>query len=143
MKKIKPLVFVLSMLLCLIAAGCSGESASSVIGDAIPENITRVEASGYCNGELEAWELTQAEIEELNTWIARLSLKRRTYAEDKTPNRVYNGGVGYTFDINGGELSFTWSYIDKAYIFYDGEWYEITNSSTPPLGLPGPGKPGK
>ncbi len=143
MKKKKAIAFALSVLLCLTAAGCSGESASLLFGEAIPESITRVEASGYRNGELEPWELTQAEIEELNTWISQLSLKHRVYDEDKTPNKVYSGGVGYTFDINGGELSFTWSYIDKAYIYYDGEWYEITNASTPPLGLAGPGKPGK
>ena len=92
---------------------------------------------------MEPWELTQAEIEELITWVSQLSLKHRTYAEGKTPNRVYNGGVGYSFNINDGELTFDWASIDKAYILYDGKWYEITNTLTPPLDLPGPGKPGK
>lgn len=143
MKKFNLVASVLLILLCLIITGCSGENTSSVITEAIPENITRIEASGYRNGELEPWELTQAEIEELGTWISQLSLKHRTYAEGKAPNEVWNGGVSYTFNINDGELSFTWSYIDKAYIWYDGEWYEITNTSTPPLDLAGPGTPGK
>lgn len=143
MKKSGFIMFALSVLLCLTITGCSNESASSVISEAIPENITRIEVSGYRNGELEPWELTQAEIEELNTWIPQLSLKHRTYAEGESPNKVYNGGIGYTFNINDGEMSLTWSYIDKAYILYDDEWYEITNTSTPPLDLAGPGKPGK
>ena len=60
-----------------------------MITEAIPENITHIEASGSRNGGyLEPWELTQAEIEELNTWVPQLSLKHRTYAEGETPNCV-------------------------------------------------------
>lgn len=141
MKKFSPAALVLSILLCLIVTGRSGKNASSVISEAIPENITSIEASGfYSGGELAPWELTQAEIEELNTWITQLSLKHRTYAEGEAPNEAYNGGVCYRFHINDGELSFTWSYIDKAYIQHDGEWYEITNTTTPPLDLAGPDK---
>lgn len=79
----------------------------------------------------------------MNTWVSQLSLKHRTYAEGETPNRVYNGGIRYSFNINDGELLFDWLSIDKAYIVYDGEWYEITNTSTPLLDLPGSGKPGR
>ena len=143
MKKFSPVAFVLSMLLCLIVAGCSTGNTSSMINDALPEGITRIEVSGDYNGELEPWELTQAETEELRTWIPQLSLTHRTYTEGEAPNEVYNGGICYTFDINDGEMSFTWIYIDKPYIYYDGEWYEITNTKTQPLGLSGPGKPGK
>ena len=53
---------------------------------------------------------------------------------------MYAGGVCYSFNINGGDMSFTWIYIYKAYIQYNGEWYEITNTTTPPLDLSGPGK---
>ena len=142
MKKFSFVVLVLSVLLCFTITGCSKkESASSVL--AIPENITSIEASGYYNGELEPWELTQAQIDELGAWITQLSLKHRTYAEGETPNKVWNGGVFYGFNINDGEISFAWVHSDKVYILYDSEWYEITNISTPPLGLAGPGKPGK
>ena len=103
MKKSHLAALVSSMLSCLIITGCSTENASSVIGEAIPENITRIEASGFYYGELEPWELTQAEIEGLDTWIAQLSLKHRTYAEGEAPNEVYAGGVCYRFDINDGE----------------------------------------
>lgn len=139
MRKFKFMVSLLLILLCLIGAGCSDKNTSSVLSDAIPENITRIEASGYYNGELSPWELTQIEIEELNTWISQLSLKHRTYGERESPNWIYNGGISCNFNINDGELSFNWVYIDKAYIFYDEEWYEITNTSTPPLNLAGPG----
>ena len=143
MKRFGYIIFALSALMCIVLTGCAKANEVLMITEAIPEIITRIEASGSYNGELEPWDLTQAEIEELNTWIPQLSLKHRTYAEGETPNRVYNGGICYTIDINDGEMRFTWIYIDKPYIQYDGEWYEITNTKTPPLDLAGPGKPGK
>ncbi len=142
MKRVGSIILALSTLMCSALTGCSMSNDVSAITEAIPESITRIEASGSLNGGyLEPWELTQAEIDELRTWIPRLSLKHRTYAEGETPNRVYNGGICYSFNINDGELSFTWIYIDTAYIMYDGEWYEITNTLTAPLDLAGPGKP--
>ena len=141
MKKYGLLLTVLSVVLSLTITGCSKEDAASVLGDAIPEKITSVEVSGFYNGgELNPWELTQEEIEELNSWLPGLSLKHRTYAKGEAPNEVWNGGTSYRFNINDGELSFAWVYIDKAYIQYDGKWYEITNTSAPPLDLAGPGK---
>ena len=143
MKRFGFIILALLALSSIVLIGYSKSNEVSVITEAIPESITRIEASGFYSGELEPWELTEAEIEELNTWVPQLSLKHRTYAEGETPNRVYNGGICYTFAINDGEMSFSWIYIDKPYIQYDGEWYEITNTKTPPLDLAGPGKPGK
>ena len=138
MKRFCFIVIVLSTLLCTALAGCSKSNDISVISDAIPETITSIEVSGFHGGsELQPWELTQEEIEELNVWLPELSLEHRTYAKGEAPNEVWNGGTSYRFNVNDGELSFNWVYIDKAYIQYDGEWYEITNTSAPPLGLAG------
>ncbi len=135
MKKFSSILLALSILLCFTITGCSNESASSVIDEVLPESITSIKMSGYHGSELEPRELTQTEINELRTWISQLSLEHRTYAEGETPNRVWNGGTSYGFNVNDGELSFDWVYIDKAYILYDDEWYEITNTSNPPLNL--------
>lgn len=137
MKKNRFCVFALFVLLCLIVIICVGRRGSSfMISEMIPENITRIEVSGSQNGgELEPWELDQEEIEELTEWLSELSLKHRTYAEGKSPNIIWNGGASYEFNINDGELSFAWLYIDKAYIYYDDEWYVIVNKSEAPLNL--------
>lgn len=138
MKRFGFIVLVLSTLLCTALTGCSKSNDISVINDAIPEEITSIEVSGFHGGsELQPWELTQEEIEELNVWLPELSLEHRTYAKGEAPNEVWNGGTSYRFNVNDGELSFNWVYIDKAYIQYDDEWYEITNTSAPPLGLAG------
>jgi len=136
MKKFSSILLALSILLCFTITGCSNESTSSVIDDVLPENITSIEMSGFYNGgELEPWELTQTEIDELRTWMNQLSLEHKTYAKGETPNRVWNGGTSYEFNVNNGEVFFAWVNIDRAYIVYDGEWYEIMNTSTSPLDL--------
>lgn len=136
MKKYGLFLSALSVLLCLTITGCSNDSSPLVISEIIPENVINIEASGFYNGsDLEPWELTQAEIEDLGIWLNQLSLEHKTYAEGEAPNEVWNGGASYSFNINNGEQSFTWSFIDKAYIWYDGEWYEIVGTSTPPLDL--------
>ena len=111
MKRFGFIILALLALSSIVLIGYSKSNEVSVITEAIPESITRIEASGDYNGELEQWELTEAEIEELNTWVPQLSIKHRTYAEGETPNRVYNGGICYTFAINDGEMSFSWIYI--------------------------------
>ena len=138
MKKYRLILSMLAVLLCITVTGCSSKDKgiSPILGDVLPEKITSIEVSGFYNGsDLEPWQLTQEEIEELNAWLSELSLEHRTYAEGKAPNEVWNGGSSYQFNVNDGELSFAWVYIDKAYFWYDGEWYEIINKSVPPLNL--------
>ncbi len=135
MKKINLIMLLLTVLLCGMVTGCSKEEAL-VLDDVIPDNITSVEISGFYGGsELKLRELTQEEIEELNTWVSELSLEHRTYAKGEAPNEAWSGGTSYRFNINDGKMSFSWINIDKTYILYDNEWYEITNTSNPPLGL--------
>lgn len=141
MKKETIILLMLSVFLCFAVTGCSNESifhkdTASGLAEMLPENIISIEVSGFYNGgDLQAWELGQDEIEELTAWVTELSLKHCLFDEGKAPNEYWCGGVSYTFDINNGELSFTWIYIDKAYVRYHGEWYEIISSSEPPLGL--------
>lgn len=138
MKKYSLFLSILAALLCLMAPGCSrgNTSASSLFGQAFPEDITSIEVSCFYNGSgLEPRELTQEEIEALGTWLSELSLAHRTYGRGEAPNEVWSGGTSCRFDVNSGALSFSWSSIDQAYIVYGGEWYEITNDMTPPLDL--------
>lgn len=138
MKKHPLILCILAGLLYLVVTGRSSGRTDilSIFGEALPEEITSIEMSGFYNGsDLDPWELTQEEIEELGAWLPELSLKHRTYAEGEAPNEVWSGGTSYQFYVNDGALSFTWSYSDKAYIVYGGEWYEIKNHQTPPLRL--------
>lgn len=82
----------------------------------MPETIKSVKMSGFHNGELEPWDLNSTEIEDLKVWIGQLSLEHKTYKENEAPNEKWAGGISYSFNINDGELSFTYLSIDAAYI---------------------------
>ena len=140
MKKFRFVFLGLAILLCATVSACSGktvpdESMSSTIDKLVPENITKVELSIAHAGVLESQMLTQTEIEELSAWVSQLSLTHRSFQEGETPNDA-DGGTFYSFSFNDDEMSFAW--VDtgsKHFIHYGDEWYEINNSSEPPLDL--------
>lgn len=129
----KRIYFVLGiLLLCVLAfTGCS--KRENIISTQIPE-IEKVEIGGYYNGSvIEKWELDPAHFEDLKAWITQLSLRNKILAEDKTPNN-WAGGDSYEFNMNDGELSFTYSDGGtEAYIWYKDEWYEVLNPTAPPI----------
>ena len=68
MKKYRLILSMLAVLLCVTVTGCSSKDKgiSPILGDVLPEKITSIEVSGFYNGgDLEPWQLTQEEIEEL------------------------------------------------------------------------------
>lgn len=75
MKKYKFSILALAILLCFSLTACSenDRSASDLL---IPENITSVElGGGQYNGDwVEPRELSQTEMEDLNTWVSQLFL---------------------------------------------------------------------
>lgn len=130
MKKIS---FVLGVLLwCVFTlTGCSEQE--NIISTQISE-IEKVEIGGYYNGSvIEKWELDSAHFKALKAWIGQLSIKNKVLGKDKTPNN-WAGGNSYEFNINDGELCFT--YLDggkEAYIWYNDKWYEVLNPTAPPI----------
>lgn len=132
MKSFRLIALFLSVTFALSA--CSNQQNQSINSELLPEHIESVEVSGYYNDELEPWELDSADIEELKMWVEQLSLEHKSFKEGEAPNERLAGGISYEFNFNEGTLSFGYSYIDAAYIWYNGEWYEIQNPSDPPVG---------
>ena len=137
MKKYKFSILALVILLCFSVTACSenDRTSSDLL---IPENITSVELGGgqYNGGWVEPRELSQTEIEDLNTWVSQLSLIHKTFEKGSSPGGL-EGGTAYTFNFNGDETSFTWVDIGaEQYVHCEGEWYEIIDTSDAPLGLP-------
>jgi len=101
----------------------------------LPSGVNAVEVSGYYNGGvINAGDFVVADLETFATWISQLSLEHRTFEESKTPGEMYAGWNSYIFEINDGELTFT--YNDggtMTYIIYDEEWYEVLNPSELPF----------
>ena len=137
MKKYKFSILALAILLCFSVTACSeNDRISSDL--LIPENITSVELGGgqYNGGWVEPRELSQTEIEDLNTWVSQLSLIHKIFEKGNSPSDLA-GGTAYTFNFNGDETSFSWVDIGtEQYVHYEDEWYEIIDTSDAPLGLP-------
>lgn len=127
----KSLVLAVLLLGVLAFTGCFKQE--NVISTQIPA-MEKVEIGGYYNGSVvEVWELDPADFEGLKTWIDQLSISKKTLAEDETPNN-WAGGDSYEFNMNDGELCFT--YLDggkEAFIWYSDEWYEVSNPTDPPV----------
>ena len=70
------------------------------------------------------------------TRYERLGMEQKTFDDGEAPNEVYAGGESYTFNINNGEMTFSYISIDDNYIYMDNNWYEVKNPSIPPAREP-------
>lgn len=142
-------ILFLVAILTVVLAGCSSTDIKL-----LPESIEQVDVtySVYSN-TTEKRTLDSAGISDWTAWVEGLSLKHKTFDDGETPGAVYAGGESYLFDINNGELTF--SYIDfgtEAYIYYRDEWYKASKPKSPfsatgtasnPFSAPGSGKQSK
>lgn len=101
----------------------------------LPDEITEIEVGGYYNGSvIKAGDFKVQDFKGFKDWFAQLSLEQKEFADGKSPAEIYAGGDSYEFDINNGELYFT--YVDHgngAYVVYENKWYEVLNPSELPF----------
>lgn len=124
------ILLLATILLTVVLARCNSADIKL-----IPKSITQVDVtySVYSN-TTEKWTLDSSGISDWTAWVEGLSLKHEPFDGGEEPSAVYVGGESYLFDINNGELTF--SYIDfgtKAYIYYGDEWYKVSNPSGSPI----------
>ena len=96
-----------------------------------PDNVKTVEVIYSIYGADTLRELNQDEITTIKEWATALELQHETFDEGEAPNEVYVGGESWQFNVNDGELKFTYLLIDNHYIFVNDEWYLVKNPSTP------------
>lgn len=130
MRKKKLLIFLAISVLIVTATSCSKKTT---MANNLPENIEQVTVNrslySNTNNELEL-----SSISDWTAWINGLSIEHKVFKENETPSSQWAGGVEYLFNINKGELSFSYTdYGTFAYIYYDGEWYAVSNPTDPPI----------
>lgn len=99
-----------------------------------PDTIKTIEVTYLVYSSEISRELSQDEIVAIKEWATALELEHMSYGEGEAPNEVYAGGESWVFDVNNGEIKFTYSIIDNHYIFYNDEWYLVKIHPHPPLG---------
>ena len=84
-----------------------------------------------CSSEISR-ELSQDEIIAVKEWAASLEWEETPLNETETPDN-YAGGIQWKFNVNNGELTFSYVDYGASAIFIDNEWYAVKNPSNPPV----------
>ena len=107
---------------------------TGIFVELFPDDIDKVKMI-YSAGTAEESEkiLTRKEVDDVMDWTSGLDLELQKVEEGKAPNEVYAGGEEYVFDINDGEETFSYVWIDNYYIVKDGRWYLVNNPVLPPV----------
>ena len=79
--------------------------------------------------------LTNEELVDVMDWASGLDLELQRFEEGEAPNEAYAGGEEYVFDINDGEETFSYIWIDNYYIVKGGKWYLVNNPTLPPVDM--------
>ena len=79
--------------------------------------------------------LTKEELVDVMDWASGIDLELQRFEEGEAPNEAYAGGEEYVFDINDGEETFSYIWIDNYYIVKDGKWYLVNNPVLPPVDI--------
>ena len=90
-----------------------------------PDTIKTIEVTYLVYSSEISRELSQDEIVAIKEWATALELEHMSYGEGEAPNEVYAGGESWVFDVNNGEIKFTYSIIDLycallGYIIFEG-----------------------
>ena len=65
-------------------------------------------------------------------WALALEVEQAPLDETETPNN-YAGGAAWHFNVNNGELTFSYADYGEGAIFINNEWYAVKSPSDPPV----------
>ena len=77
-------------------------------------------------------ELRQDEIRDFTECATSFEWEQTPLNETETPSN-YAGGIQWDFNVNNGELTFSYVDYGASAIFIDNEWYAVKNPSYPPI----------
>ena len=109
-----------------------GEQNISEKGLQFPDNIQTIEVTYLVYSSEISRELSQDEIIAVKEWAASLEWEETPLNETETPDN-YAGGIQWKFNVNNGELTFSYVDYGASAIFIDNEWYAVKNPSNPPV----------
>lgn len=127
MGKKKFLLYVALLMVCAVVSGCvSGEKIQ------LPQEISQVKVAYLGGGRAAEWELDQGEISQWNSWLNSLTLEPKTFLQNEQPGENQEGGVIYSFQINGErEESISYRNFGDCYLVIEDNWYQVLNPQDP------------
>ena len=97
-----------------------------------PDDIKTIEVTYLVYSSEISRELSQDEIIDVTEWATSLEWEQTPLNETETPSN-YAGGIQWDFNVNNGELTFSYMDYGASAIFIDNEWYAVKNPSYPPI----------
>ena len=109
---------------------------TDIFVELFPDDIDKVKMVYSAGTAIESERiLTKEELVDVMDWASGLDLELQRFEEGEAPNEAYAGGEEYVFDINDGEETFSYIWIDNYYIVKDGKWYLVNNPVLPPVDI--------
>lgn len=129
MRKFVPLSLTLAVALLFTACKKHTETGVSAW---LPAEIDSIEVTFdlYPSETMRA--LNADEIEAVTEWALALETEQAPLAETETPSN-YAGGMAWHFNVNGGELTFSYADYGQGAVFISDEWYAVKNPTNPPI----------
>ena len=120
------------LLAVLVSGGCSAGNRRDAAVLSFPGEISSVEATFDFYPSETTRALSGDEIAAVTQWALALELEQTPLDEAETPDN-YAGGAGWHFNVNSGELVFSYAEYGAGAILIGDEWYAVKNPSNPPV----------
>ncbi len=129
MRKFVPLSLTLAVALLFTACKKHTETGGSAW---LPAEIDSIEVTFDLYPSETTRALNADEIAAVTEWALALETEQAPLAETETPNN-YAGGMVWHFNVNGGELTFSYADCGESAVFINDAWYAVQNPSHPPI----------
>lgn len=100
--------------------------------------VTKVDVTHILSGQLQEWTVDGEQLDELRAWADGLKYEHKTYADGQSPGDT-DGGEIYSFVLTEGDYP-GFTYVingpDDCHLVIEGEWFSVSNPSTPPIAIP-------
>ena len=119
----KRTVIILTLTIALLFGGCKHQAETSMSA-LFPSEINSIEVTFDIYPSETTRALNIDEITAVTEWVLALEMEQAPLDETETPSN-YAGGVAWHFNVNSGDLTFSYADYDESAIFINDEWYQI------------------
>ncbi len=108
------------------------EATGTSISPLFPAEVNSIEVTFDFYPSEVTRALNADEIAAVAEWALALEVEQAPLDETETPNN-YAGGAAWHFNVNNGELTFSYADYGEGAIFINNEWYAVKSPSDPPV----------
>ncbi len=138
MKRLIMFAINITVMFCLAGCGQINPASDNLTVISIADSVTEIELTHIVSGTETQWTVNSDELESLKNWMSGLNYSMVQFEDGNSPGDM-DGGEVYRFkmtDIDHPGFSYVINGPDKCYLFMDGNWYQVSSPSDPPVTEP-------